>query len=324
MTITYEFRRLAASLIFNPEDRYAREERGVRGPHPRPIGPVTYRVVGQVVNGARQDLPEPLELVTQRNASGYHLFFGTVRLQPEGALRQGVLADGIYVVRVESDFYQPLELDVTLPREDTPYFVDLQPGYAYPFPPAHPFRPEPGQPFDCTDATAPRGRGPTLLRGGLQTHNGQGIRGATVQVVGQSNTYTTDASGQWVLWFPDAQPTGQVTVHFEVPGAGGAVDVPNVCVIQGRETSLPQTALRGWVQSDAGLAIPGATIQVAGQPGSTTTDRIGSWFYYFSNLNQPAATVNVIATLLDGRSRTQPNVHVQPRATVVVPRFRFV
>ena len=283
MTITYEFRRLSSSLIFDLEDRYAREERGVRGPHPRPMGSVTFSVVAQVVNGVRQDLPRPLELVTQRNPSGYHLFFGTVRLQPDRALRQGTLADGTYVVRVESDFYQLLEIDVVLPREDTPYFVDLQPSYAYPFPPTHPFRPEPGQPFDYTDATAPRGYGPTLLRGGLQTHDGQGIPSATVQVVGQPNTYTTDASGQWVLSFPDTHLTGRVTVRIALPGAGGPVDVPDVCVIRGRETSLPQTALRGWVQSDAGLAIPGATIQISGQPGSTTTDRIGSWFYYFRN-----------------------------------------
>jgi hypothetical protein len=324
VTIIYEFRRLAASLIFDPEDHYAREERSVRGPHPRPIGSVKFLVVAQVVNGARQDLPGPVELVVTRNPSGYHLCFGTVKLQPDSVLRQGALADGVYRVRVESDFYQPLEMDVTLPREHTSYFVDLQPSYAYPFPPTHPFRPEPGQPFDCTDATAPRGRGPTLLRGGIFAHDGQGISGATIQVVGQSNIYMTDESGQWVLWFADTHPTGQVTVQFALPGAGGPVDVPDICVIQGRESSLAQTALRGWVQSDAGLALPGATIVVSGQPGSTTSDRIGNWFYYFNDLNQPATTVNVTVTLPDGRSLTQPNVQVQPRATVVVPTFRFV
>ncbi|HYH84244.1 MAG TPA: hypothetical protein VEX60_02110, partial [Pyrinomonadaceae bacterium] len=74
--------------------------------------------------------------------------------------------------------------------------------------------------------------------------------------------------------------------------------------------------------SNAGGVIPGATVQVQGRPGSTSVAADGSWFYYFG-LNQGAAAVQVTATLPDGRSQTKTNQQVRPRATAVVPTFRF-
>jgi hypothetical protein len=307
VTIAHELRRQTATLIFDPEDRYARE-RGVRGSHPRPIGPIKFCLVGRMVGGSRQDFDRPLKLVVGRNASGYYLFFGAIRLA-DGTSRRDVLADGMYVVRVESRFYQWAEReDIALPMPDpeAPYFFDLEPGYAYPFP---------------MESTRPGGRGPTLLRGSLHRPDGHGIARATIQVVGQSNTYRTDDTGQWVLVFPDTQPSGDVTVHFDFPD-GKVENVANVPVVQGRESSLPQTALRGWVLTEAGVGIRDAIVRVSGYPGRTTTRRDGSWFYYFG-LNQMVDTVSVTAVLPDGRSLTQSNVQVQPRATVVVPTFRF-
>jgi hypothetical protein len=214
-----EIRRLAPTLIFDLEDRYARD-RAVRGPHPRPVGPVRIRLVGRMVLGSRQDFPVPFDLLTPTNASSYHLFFGDERRA--GGRRRLDLAAGTYVVRVESAFYQVVEReDVVLPRAGTVRF-DLEPSYAYPFP---------------TESTLGRGRGPTLLRSSLHQRDGRGISGAVIEVPGQSNRYRTDGTGQWVLVFPDSQPAGNVTVRVRFP-EGAVVNVPGVPVTPGKSNSL--------------------------------------------------------------------------------------
>jgi hypothetical protein len=305
VAIRYEMLRRSAACIFDLQDRFARD-RGVRGPRPRPIGPVTFRLLAEMTNGGRQLLDPPLELDVRPNASGYHLFFNTVRL-PNGSVRDVALS-GTYAVRFESQFYQAAErADIQFPEPANPYAVDLEPGYAYPFP---------------TESTLSRGRGLTLLRGGVYDVAGRGLADTVVEVAGQSNAYRTDDTGEWVLIFPDTQAAGDVTVRFTF--ADGTVqNVAAVHLDPGREQSLQQAALRGWVQQGSGLAVPNATIQVAGQLATSATD--GSWRFCFG-LNQPlegANTVTVTATLPDGRSKSQPNVSVQRRATVIVPTFRF-
>ncbi len=320
---------LMPTMLFDLEDRYARE-RGVRGLHPRPIEPVTFWLVGQIVGGNRQEFDRPLPMTIVRNPSGYHLFFGAVK-QSTGADRRLTLADGTYIVRVQSLFYQTIErADIVVPMQNpndpassAPYHFDLEPNYAYPFPNTDPLRLE-GVQATCGGSTMRGGRGSTLLRGGVHLSNGEGLAGATVQVVGQSNVYRTDATGQWVLWFPDDQPTGMVVVRVTMPG-GRTVDVPDVCVVHGRETSLFETALRGWVQR-AGMGVLGATINVsaaAGPLGSTSTGKDGSWTYYF-DLLQAEETVTVTAILPDNQARlvSQP-LQVRPRATLMVPTFHF-
>lgn len=300
-----DVRRLAPELVFDLEDRYARD-RAVRGPHPRPVGPVRILLAGKVVLGVREDFPLPFELVTTRNASGYHVFFGEDR-PPGGGRRRMGLADGIYVVRVESDFYQVAERDdVALPAPaiTAPTLFELEPGPAYPFP---------------TESTLGRGRGPTLLRGTVRRRDGRGIAGVVVEVVGQSNRCLTGADGQWVLVFPDTQPAGNVTVRFCFPAV---VDVPNVPVVPGRSNSLPETALRGWVLGPGGVPAADARVQVTGDPAAAATAADGGWTYSFP-LNQAAAIVDVTAELPGGVSLTQSGVQVQPRSTVVVPTFRF-
>jgi hypothetical protein len=160
-----------------------------------------------------------------------------------------------------------------------------------------------------------------LLRGSLHSTDGRGIARATIQVVGQPHTYWTNDTGQWVHWFPNDHPTGPVTVRFEL--SDGTVEhVANVCVVQGHETSLVQTALRGSVQTNAGVSLSGATLQVLGYPGAATSDSNGRYSYYFG-LNQTEDTVSVMAVLPDGRSLTLSGVQVRPGAAVVVPTFRF-
>lgn len=218
MTIASELRHLKAVQIFDLEDIYAREW-AVRGRHPRPIGPIKFYVVGQVVNGSRQDFHEPLELVVRRNPSGYHLFFGVVRL-PNGAKRRSYLADGKYIVRVEGRYYQQFEKDVTLPipNANKPAFFDLFPAYLYPFPKT-------------------RGGRPTLLRGCVQRPDGQGIAKVKVQIVGQEKiTSMTSETGRWLLIFPDDQPAGNVTVRFTLDET--SKDVDDVAIEPGPENSL--------------------------------------------------------------------------------------
>lgn len=310
--MTVERRRLAATLIFDLEDVYARE-RAVRGLHPRPIGPLRFRLVGEVVAAVRQDFDEPLEMLVTTNPSDYHLFYGEVRLA-DGQRRRIELAAGTYVVAIESDFYQGAEReDIEVPQLHPvpgPYRFDLEPGYAYPFPQEHVALEAPPRVVD----------GPTLLRGTLHRTDGRGIAGATVEVTGQSNVYRTDASGSWVLVFPDTQPAGNVTVRFQLPGSPPE-DVVNVAVEPGRERSLNQAALRGAVTRD-GAPAAGARVRVVGRPGESPTAGDGGWSYHFE-INQGAAVVDVEASLDGGPPLTVPNVVVLPWSTVVVETFRF-
>jgi hypothetical protein len=231
VTIARELYRLKAVQIFDLEDHYAREQAG-RGRHPRPFGPIKFYAVGQVVNLSRRDFYEPLELVVQRNPSGYHLFFGVIRL-PNGEKRRSYLADGTYMIRVESRYYQRDEWRVTLPMSDpkVPTFFDLLPGYMYPFPKA---------------STLSGGLGPTLLRGGVYDANRQGIARITVEVVGKEHiAYLTDESGQWVLVFPDDPddpPPDNVTVRFKLSD-GTIKGEEDVDIEPGHENSLAPVVL---------------------------------------------------------------------------------
>jgi hypothetical protein len=300
-----EFRHLSATAIFDPEDGYARR-RGLRGLHPRPIGPVTYWLVGRAGAGGLERFEAPLEMRVRRNPSGYDLFFGRVAPAAGDAT---TLADGVYAVRVLSPylFYQPAERpDIAVPRPDTPYLIDLEPAAAYPFP----------------TETTPGLRGPTLLRGTYVRHDGTSITGATVQVPGASTVSVTDSAGQWVLVLADDQPTGNVTVRFQAPD-GTVETVPGVLVVGGQEASLRQTALRGWTLATTGGApMGGANVTVSGQPAPVQSGRDGSWSYHFP-FAQPGGLVSVTASLPDGRTQTQPDVLVQPRVTNVVPTFHL-
>jgi hypothetical protein len=134
-------------------------------------------------------------------------------------------------------------------------------------------------------------------------------------------TQTTDESGQWVLVFPEGQASAAVIVRFRLPN-GATSNVAGVQIEPGRDSTLPQTALRGSVTTNAGVPIPGATVTVSGQPGSSRSRVDGGWFYFFRP-DEPATNVTVTATLPDGRSQSRGGVPVQPRSTVVVQSFEF-
>ena len=308
-----EHRRLSATLIFDLEDAYARR-RGVRGPHPRPLGEPRLRLLGEMVGGVRQDFERRLELLLTANPSGYHLFRGKVRLD-DGSRRHFELGDGTYVVEVESDFYQTaVRSDVVVPQRHPvpgPYHFDLEAGYAYPFPREH------------VVLAPPLSRvveGPTLLRGVLLTTGGRGIGGAEVREGVSSARYLTDDTGQWVLVFADTQPAGAVTVRFTLPDAA-PVEVTGVQVVPGEERGLAQAALRGRVTLD-GVPLAGARIRVVGRPGEAASGGDGTWAYYFA-INQGAGPVDVTAELPDGQEQTAANVAVVAHGTVEVAPFRF-
>jgi hypothetical protein len=299
--LRYELRHLGAVLVLDPEDAYARD-RGVRGRHPRPVGPLTYRLVAQMTDDGRQDLAVPPELAVERTASGYDLFLGR-ELLPGGRRRRLPLPDGTYVLRVESPLYQPTERDdIDLPASG-PYLFELRPGYAYPFP----------------TETLPGGRGPTLLRGTYRTPDGSGISGATVVAPDHSDPCLTDDTGQWVLVLPDTEPTGQVTVRFI---QGDTVEeATGVAVVGGGQASLAVPALRGRVLA-RGVGIARATVSVAGHPGQSSTGDDGGWSYHFPpSLVQDV--VSVTARLPDGRDQTHTGIQIHARATAEAPDFTF-
>ena len=331
----YQAQFKTAAVILDAVDSYAREL-GIRGRHPRPIGPIRYSIPGEIVAGVRRDFPEPMELVTVRNPSGYALFFDAVRL-PDGSLRLFDLPPGTYLLRVESPatrFYQRMEFtNLVLPlARGVSFPVDLLPGYAYPYP---------------VSGTFASGRGPALIQGTLFAAAGTGIPGvrvfvnprpqirvSTVPAVSRPwffSEYLTDDSGQWSLVVPRASdypspqpnlpPGPAVTVRFAFPN-GTNTDLAAVPFAHGQTTSLNQAALRGSVRRVAGGGIPGATVSVTGQAATTRTAADGSWAYYFG-LTQGNALLNVTATLPDGSTQTQLNVSVQARQTVWVPAFQF-
>lgn len=305
MSIAYEMMSFSPTLIFSLRDVYLREL-GTHGLNPLPMGPVKFLVQASVEGVIRKDFDKPLELVIQRNDSGYHLFFGKVKLS-EHKIHNNILSKGAYIIRVESRFYQRFDSEkIELPNPWEPCVIGLEPGYAYPFP---------------SEGSMPIGNSPTLLRGGVYQTDGKGTTGVVVHVPGRSNTYRTDETGHWVLVFPADDPGGPITVRLEFPDST-IENVSNVMIQRGRATSLHQTAIRGRVTTEKGVGLRDATIRVGGYPGQTTTDTNGEWFYYFG-INQPGDTVDVAAELADGSSQIKHNVQVQNQSTVMVPVFRF-
>jgi len=332
-----ERRTLAATLILNVEDAFARERLG-SSIRRRPLEPLQFRLVDRTVGGNFGTFTPPRDLVITRNASGYHLFFGRERLA-DGSTAVIEMPGGLYTIEIESPprFYQtrqrtvpvpmpnPNVIDATSadPAKNNPmsvYSFDLEPGHAYPFPDTYPFQID-ANPAGCSGGNAPAGGGVTLLRGSLHQVDGTGIAAARVEVAGVSNVFETDESGDWVLWFPDAHPTGLVSVSVTLPGAA-ATNVPGVCVVRGRDASLHETSLRGWMRRQ-GIGVGGAEIRVSGHAERSRTAADGSWSYYFG-LNQPDEIVDVTAVLPGGDDLTRTGIAVKRRGTVLVPPFMFV
>jgi hypothetical protein len=307
-TTTFEFRTLTATLVFDLTDEFAKI-RGTRGPFPRPFEPIRIFATARVTPDPTVFNP-PLELLVQRNTNGYHVFHNSLK-RSHGVVVRKALRDGEYDLRVEGDFYQPAVLPgVIVPSPRRAVRFSLLPAYNYPFP---------------LELKPTGGRGFALLRGSLHTRDGAPLAGAAISVAGVTSTYTTTSAGQWVLVFPDTFFPGVTTKDIVVdvtPSGGPTISVPNVTVDKGAERSLSETALRGWVLA-RGIGVPGAVVEVQGQPGQTRTTFDGSWTYYFNIDHSVDLSVDVTALLPDGRTLTQLNQPVKQRATVIVPPFEF-
>jgi hypothetical protein len=262
-----------------------------------------------------------------QNASGFHLFFGREKIhRARGATstRALDLLPGRYTLHVRSPLYQTAEetFDLPIGNANDPniirnYRLDLHASFAYPFPDISPLGQQAAG--DCRNGSFIPRRGPTLLRGVLLDTGGQGVEGAQVRVPNRTNTYTTDSTGQWVLWFRNPPPTGPVEVLIKAPEQD-ELSIPDVCVVAGHETTLHQTALRGWVRKGP-QAYRGAVITVQGFPGQAVSDKHGGWTFTFPfSQTPPEVTVNAGIPGMPAQTRT---ARLVPRASVVVDPFQF-
>lgn len=299
--------------------------RGTRGAFPPLVGAIRFTILEHILPAGIQRFDPPLNVYAQANSSGFYLLSSQVTRTAGSPL---TLAPGDYRVRIESDFYQPLEQVITWPAavdpnwppvlEKRPMF-NLLPAASYPFP-------------DLTPQQ--KGLGITLIRGSVFETDGTPNPNATVTIAQPLNKWpfnscTVSPSGDWVLVILDQRTfnpvpkppitTLDVVLHFDF-GDGTNADVP-LTVNLAAENSLRQTALRGIVTTTAGVPIPLAVISVSGQARTSLTRKDGQWFFYFGLL-QAAGLEQVTATAPNGRGSVQ-TVNVVQRATVVVPGFRI-
>jgi hypothetical protein len=333
MAIHYETTTLRAEAIFALSDTFA-HDRSALAPFVPPLGEVGFQVLGPT---GGQRFAEPLELIVTRNESGFYLYFGLVRL-PDSEFRRRSAADtgrrrnrllaGSYTVRIESGFYQPVEVDLALPARDqaTPFDISLQPAPAYPFRNISSIDGWIGGAACQPDIQRP-GAGPTLLRGSLHKVDGTPIEGASVSasnlITQLAGPVVSSQTGDWVLALPIRQATEPVTVTVARDGFPD-IHVSGLCVVRGKEAIVRETSLRGWVLQ-RGAGVRGATVAIDGRPATVSTGADGGWFYYVG-LDDPLASsgvpISVRATLPTGES--QINIAtLAPHATALVPSFRF-
>jgi hypothetical protein len=281
--------------------------RGTRGLMPGPVPPLSFTLIARREAAGLSLLDPPIALSPETGASGAYLFPNEARLGGSTAYQ---IAPGRYVLRIESDYYQTVSIEVQWPpspSDNAP--IELRPGVAYPFP-------------DLTLSSTRL----TLLRGVLfRAISGAPIAGALVELIDPPNlgpfaTAITDVTGGWVLGLP-VSAAAPATVRFTLPDGGGVITVPNVPFEAGRDNSLSQTAVRGVVLSTTGVPIANAEITLSGQAGSVHSSRDGTWTFYLSLL-QPDGAARATATASNGRSAFQ-DVQIRNRATVLAPSIQI-
>ncbi|MBK9749027.1 MAG: hypothetical protein IPO91_19930 [Chloroflexi bacterium] len=174
-------RTLTARLLFDIWDDYALRV-GPQQSRILPKGPLDFALIAY--DGA--PLPQPIQLVMTRNASGYYLFFGQVRLSSGDQRNQGLLPDGPYRLRVTQPdgFYQSVTLDVVLPSSNAAYPIALEPGATYPYLPT---------------STGLRSR---VLDSALAAPDNR-VAGVRVTVRGFPCSALSDRDGGWSFYLPE-------------------------------------------------------------------------------------------------------------------------
>jgi hypothetical protein len=288
-------------------DKFA-QLRGTRGPFPPLVGAVRFTLVEQISDGPIL-LDPPFRLSAEISPTSVYIFSNEVTTGAGPVLR---FPTGRFRLRIESDFYQSLELELDFPLDPANMpILNLKPSAAYPFP-------------DLTVGQSTL----TLLYGGLfEIGGGKPIEGAVVTIVLPDNDWpfnssVTGPNGDWALVMPVGSGAAlePLTLRFDLPD-GNSFDVPDVQALPGAVNSLPQTALRGRVLNANGAPIPRATVTVSVQQGESLVAADGQWFFYLSLL-QPNTPASVIAHA-PGSVTQEQDVQIRNRATVVVPEFRI-
>ena len=166
----------------------------------------------------------------------------------------------------------------------------------------------------------PKKAGPTIVRVSTSV---------AVAGVEREATYPlTDATGCWLLAltgrFSKSVDQSLVTVRFVFPDET-TVDVDQVPVVTGRQTSHTQTALRGRVIDAKGIGKRGVTITSSSDPDlSTATNANGDWSLHFPMDRHTSAPADTTLTALaaDGQTQTR-DVRIDPRRVVVVEDIHF-
>ena len=297
-----------SAAVITLVDEFARQ-RGTRGDMPAPIPPLRFSLIAQEIAAVMTPLDPPLGLIAQRSGSGAVYVFANEVRERRGELPFRI-APGRYRLRIEGDYYQPLELDLDWPPTAASLVPQpLMPGYHYPFP----------------DVTLPSSR-ITLLRGTVvRGVRGDPVANATVTVTNTPAGFTTartDKSGAWVVAFRHANANEiNATVTISIPGEPDVV-VNNVVLKAGRDNALSQTSLRGAVFTTRNTPVRNAEITVDVVPNeSVRTGGEGLWTFYFG-INQPDVMAQVTALAPNGDSDSV-NQQVRNRATDVVPTFHI-
>ena len=267
------------------------------------------------MTGARPDeahdaevFDPPIALAVCRNDSGRYVFFNEVT-GADGLRRRDYFGEGLYDLRVEGEFYQPVVMSaVRLPTAGLAVPIELRPGYRYPF----------------SGTRAPgNGPQPALIRGSVLDAGGQGIAEARVEAkgAGPSPSYLTDATGQFVLVVEPGVGLAAIDLEITHPAAGGKVSVAHVPLAPGGMTSVPVTRAAGRVLDAAGKELAGAFIIAAGRAGAARSGPDGRWRYTFP-LDQKPGRVRMSGTLPGGERLEDQTVTVVPGETASGPDFR--
>lgn len=308
-------------LVVEPCDVFARAF-GAEGARPVARGAIRLLVTGREEEGATRRVEPPLDLMALRSPSGTLISRGYAESKDSPHR-----LEGRFRIRIESDLYQPLDLDrvVRLPEPEEPIFAGLEPSFGYPFPPP---RAQDGDPI--------------LVRGEVLTSGGAGIAGVRVTAEPPrgvpaedfANTYRTEANGRWVLWLkpserlfpkgPNGTPAMEATIQVVLERPEEApVKVP-VTVRRDRVNALPQTAIRGRVVGKADRPVAGAIVRISNVDMDVTSDTRGRWVHYY-----PAAKINkrssakVSAKHPDGRASPKKSISIEPGETAVAPDLRI-
>lgn len=339
--ISAEMRRHSPKTRLRFVDTFsALEDLGDR--EPSPISALRLLLAARLEGDRRVAYKPVIELQISRNSMGDYVWFGRQKL-PGNRTQKLSLQDGIqFVLRAEqkNSIFGPVEMTRIGPNltaapaqaDQPPHAessVHLPPGPNYPFVGV--------EPEDDPQPDSRPGTGPTLLRGTVFRSDGQGMERVRVSTeVTLAGTDAprqviyplTDQTGQWLLplsgRFSKPLAETSLTLHFKLPD-GTSIDVDQVRVVTGRQTSHTQTALRGRVFDERGIGLRNVTITSSSDPDlESWTQEDGSWSLCFPLDRHTSAESDTTITALaaDGRTQTR-DVRIQPRQIVVVEDIHF-